>query len=438
MKRFLKAILPTSFINHLREVKNRTAWRRLHAGWDGAAGEITLNPVCAQPGRGLLIFPSDSAGITGAVGDDAMISSVLGAFQGIPDQKVSILCTPGGAEDIVRAKGAIPVVLPDFLGFPATMAALLNRGGYDTLVCLGADVMDGYYSPEYSTQILVAADLAARAGMRSILLGFSFNDKAAPELARCFERLDPRVEVNLRDVISFERLKHFASVPQARLVADSAFTLQPGEVDADTFAWITAEKAAGRKVIGINMHPMLIKGVTPAQVEGMVAEMATAILAVDGSESAGWSWLLVPHDYRDDRGDGDGIALRPLAARLSADSAIRLRYFEGEHRATTLKALAGQLDGVVTGRMHFAIAAIGMGVPVMCLTYQDKFEGLFRHFDLPLSLLLPPAVFGEPGALAERLAGFLAELDGLRSTVERERPRVLALAQKNFIILENN
>lgn len=429
MKSALKAVIPTSVLTQLRQWKVADSWRRLHRDWDQASTSIAVRNVPATP-RSLLIFPSDPRGITGAVGDDAMLTATVEHFRAAnPELHVSVLCMAGQPEEIVRTKGFTPVVIPAFERFPTAMATLLERGNYDALVAVGADVMDGYYSVEYSTQLLIAADLAARSGMRALFLGFSFNETAAQELEACFSRLDMRVTLNLRDRISLARIERFAPV-RARLVADSAFTLRPGEVDAETTGWIDGEKAADRQVIGINLHPMLIRHADKQQIRHMVRQMASAIRAAN--VQGAFSWLLVPHDYRDDTGDGDGICLRPLLEELQAVDGIRCRYFEGMHRAATLKALAGRLDGVVTGRMHLAIASLGMGVPVLCLTYQDKFEGLYHHFDLPREHLLPPEVFNTEGALEEAMLRFLATLPALRQTVARERPRVILLAQTNF------
>lgn len=431
MKSALKAVLPAPVVTQLGQWKRTALQRRFHREWDWASRTIAVREAAAVP-RSLLIFPSDPRGITGAVGDDAMITATIQHYKAAnPDLRVSVLCIEGEPEEIVRSKGFLPVVIPHFGHFPTDMAAILSAGDYDALVALGADVMDGYYSAEYSTQLLVAADLAARSGMRALILGFSFNETAAPELAACFSRLDPRVTLNLRDGISFDRIRRFAPV-RARLVADSAFTLSPGEVDAETARWIDAEKAAGRQVIGVNLHPMLIRAAGAEQIERMVGKMAAAIAAASALHDI--SWLLVPHDYRDSSGDGDGICLRPLLSRLQTMPDVPCRYFGGIHGAATLKALAGKLDGVVTGRMHLAIASLGMGVPVLCLTYQDKFEGLYRHFDLPKEFLLPPAIFEAGGALDGALQRFLFALPQLRATVAQEHLRVITLAQENFAV----
>ncbi|HSW15180.1 MAG TPA: polysaccharide pyruvyl transferase family protein, partial [Solimonas sp.] len=110
----------------------------------------------------------------------------------------------------------------------------------------------------------------------------------------------------------------------------------------------------------------------------------------------------------------------------------RLRHPEQPLSAPALKAVAGAMDGVVTGRMHLAIAALGQGRPVAGLTYQDKFQGLFRHFELPTDLLMPPSQVVEPDRLTDLLRRFHADLAELEATVRRRLPQVQELALANL------
>lgn len=429
MKTLIRSALPTRLQRVLARWRRDRAAARLHASWDAAIVGLGAAPKRAGK-HALIIFPADLKSIVGSLGDEAMITATVDHFrQSAPDLQISMLCAPGSAEDVVRSRGFTPIVASGLHQFPQEFARLLSRGDHDGFVALGADVIDGHYSPDHSTKMIIAADLAARAGMRSIILGCSFNASAAPELAPRLGRLDSRVALNARDPISLDRIRRFAPV-RARLVADSGFMLRPGTVDSATEAWIAGERSAGRRVIGVNLHPRLVRGGAPGAVDRLIAGMAAAIRAADAVGPV--SWLLIPHDYRDAQGEGDGLCLRPLLALLADSPPVRCRYFDGEHPAGTLKALAGRLDGVVAGRMHLAIASLGMGVPVMCLTYQGKFEGLFKHFELPGRYLLPPGVFDAEGALTRALAEFMAELDALAAQVARERSRVLALAARNF------
>ncbi|MBU2328954.1 MAG: polysaccharide pyruvyl transferase family protein [Alphaproteobacteria bacterium] len=357
-----------------------------------------------------------------------MITASLEVLENLaPDLAVDMFCESRAA-DIVRAKGFNPIIMPALPDFPAAMAKLFDDTPYMAMISLGADIMDGYYSHVAATRILIAADLAEKSGVPATILGCSFNDTPVSLLAEVYRRLDPGVALNMRDEISLERIRAFAPVTP-NLVADSAFNLKPGKVNPATQDWVDDQRAHGRTIVGMNVHPMLIKGATPEQVEQIITTTTTALQAASATHPE-VSWLMLPHDYRG--ADGDARCLKPVYDGLVAAGGIETHFLDGEHRAADLKAMAGLTDGVVTGRMHLAIAALGMGVPVLSLTYQDKFEGLYRHFDLPSSLLLPPAIFDQGPALGQAISAFAADLPALTATVARAKPKVLALARDNY------
>lgn len=429
MKKLIKSLLPAPLLSALRERRLAAERRTFLTNWDKATG-LVRDGREAGPIRSVIVFPADPAAVVYSLGDDAMISATIAHFQkNCPDLRVSVLCHPGAAEQIIRSRGWEPIPMRPLGNFPLHIAEVFSSGRYDAFVAVGADVMDGYYNSDFSGQMIATADIAAKAGLRSSILGFSFNASPADVLTGYFVRLDKRVRVNVRDLSSLERLNAFSRI-NAHLVADSAFMLQPEFIDSETDAWIVGERAAGRQIIGLNLHPMLIRNAHTDQVRLIIDNMTDAVRATNATASI--SWMLIPHDYRDDAGIGDGICLRPMMQHLSADPSIRCRYFAGVHQASTLKALAGRMDGVVTGRMHLAIASLGMGVPVLCLTYQDKFEGLLRHFDLSPDLLLAPDVLIGRDVLKTKLMHFLSTLPELSHKVRTELPRVLALAEGNF------
>jgi polysaccharide pyruvyl transferase WcaK-like protein len=238
----------------------------------------------------------------------------------------------------------------------------------------------------------------------------------------------------VRDPISFERFRRFSSA-KAQLVADAAFLMHPNR-DAAGVApiveWVQERKAAGELVLGFNLHPMLIKNATPSQIDRMIDAAARALQKVSAQRPV--SWLLLPHDYRGAL--GDEACLRPLHAKLGALSGEgRVHRVVGERTAAELKALAGLADGVLTGRMHLAIASLGMGVPVLGFSYQDKFEGLLRHFDLSKSLLLTAEQVADADYLERSICSFIDDLDLLRANVAAHLPGVMAASERNLVSL---
>lgn len=423
----MKALIPQSLKQTLARYRVNRRFDTLLNEWTALRAALPSPANNPDSGDRLLIFPSDVNTLAGAVGDDAMVTASIEEFSARNgDLTVEIFCNPGAA-DKARALGYVPVPLPDAKDYVHALARQLSGGRYIATVILGADVLDGYYNIFSAARLLVTADVAARMNCPATILGASFNARPAPELAQVFDNLDPAVGLHIRDEISLERLNRFTTA-HAKLVADSAFCLTPRNPDAASVAWIESQRAEGRTVIGINLHPMLMKKATPAEVDHLCASMTRALRRVSAGRKV--SWLMMPHDYRGER--GDGRCLKPVFEALSTDPEIHCHYLEAEQRAAAIKALAGLVDGVVTGRMHLAIAALGMGVPTLSLTYQDKFEGLYKHFTLPTDLLLAPAVFDEVATLTDRIEDFINRLPELAQTVVSRKPDVLALSKRNF------
>jgi polysaccharide pyruvyl transferase WcaK-like protein len=95
-----------------------------------------------------------------------------------------------------------------------------------------------------------------------------------------------------------------------------------------------------------------------------------------------------------------------------------------------MKAISGVCDLVLSGRMHLAIASLGQGVPVICLTYQDKFEGLMEYFDLTGNTFSPQAVL-DSDDLSERMFDYLDNCSELKKKVRDALPKVIEMSRAN-------
>ena len=103
--------------------------------------------------------------------------------------------------------------------------------------------------------------------------------------------------------------------------------------------------------------------------------------------------------------------------------------------AWELKALAGTVDMLFTGRMHLAIGAFGMGKPALCVAYRQKFEGLFQHFSVE-SLTLEPGRIGDTAFVLQQLDAFEAKRIELAEAISAKLPEVKAASARNFEFLE--
>jgi polysaccharide pyruvyl transferase WcaK-like protein len=109
--------------------------------------------------------------------------------------------------------------------------------------------------------------------------------------------------------------------------------------------------------------------------ENLAAEIQRLARRLDASVLLMPSYRL-PHE-------GDLEASEALAARLGGTSVALAKIDD----PCLFKAVAGRLSLMVAARMHPLIFAASMGVPVVGLAYNGKFEGAFRLLDLRGQLL---------------------------------------------------
>ena len=324
----------------------------------------------------LVLVPCEPRSVIGSRGDEAMIYAVLGDFRKRhPAGRITVVCThPVDAvssprspyDDLRRLQADFPGLefVPAWHGhnpLPKIAAAIRDAQATE-LYAIGADCMDGFYDPKVSLNLLAAADLAVRMGVKTRLTGFSFNASPKPQVVRLFRHASPELRFNLRDAISLERFEVLTK-RRGTLVADTAFCLEPKFSERVNF-WLdqmAADRKAGKKVLGFNLNPLLkAKTNIDEKVEWLKAK---------GDET---SVYLVPHDYR---GEGDLGELEKVVAKLPRAKIVR-----DVLSAAELKALMSGVDSLFTQRMHLGIAALGMGKPIEYDAYQGKFEGLMRHF----------------------------------------------------------
>lgn len=412
-------------------VKESLALTRVYTTWRWkrlALGACNSRVGYCEEVKRLLIVPSDPWTLTGAKGDEAMMQAVVSQLrERHPNVAVAVATATSQASLAARQMGFEPLEVWDE-GLWATVEAV-NRYAPSCMAILGADCMDGYYNPLTTLRLLVTADMAARSGVRVAFLGFSFNESPNPDLKAAFNELSPEVSINIRDRVSYERFTAFTRT-SAALVADSAFMLPPAETAGKIQcykSWVADQMQEGKPVIGFNVHPMLLRTRTPEAIARIIDASAVELDRV--LRETDISLCLISHDYRGE--DGDDVCLAPLYERLSIAHGSRVFYATEQLSAAELKRLTSFLSGVVTGRMHLAIASLGVGTPVAALTYQDKFQGLFKHFDLDESLLLAPQELVERGRLSELIKHFIAVLPILRKKVEARLPAVKDLSARN-------
>lgn len=406
------------------QMKNWIYWWLDYLIW--RVGLLTARRWSRPAGRGrrIVIVPCEPWTVIGSRGDEAMITAIIEA-EVRADPSVEFVFVTGSAkfDDVKRFPNARFVCAWNGRSIIRSIEQALDRERPDAVYALGADCLDGKYSPRTSMILIAAAAYAAACGAETHLTGFSFNETPTPRLKHVFRAAAAHLApFNLRDKVSKERFDRFAGV-SSRLVADTAFLMQPrgSEATRRWAAWCKAEQSVGRVVVGINLNPMLFPkdGTERAMQIERIAKGLVAVRLAHPEVSV----LLVPHDYR---GGGDLSCLEVLYTSFVKDPQVAI--VRDVLTAPELKELAGSLDLLFTCRMHLAIAALGQGKPIAGFAYQGKFAGLLMHFGLPSWLV---GDVGEPEGIGEILNALVAQRNELTENVSVRLSIVCKLARLN-------
>ena len=298
---------------------------------------------------------------------------------------------------------------------------------YDDLFVIGADLMDGYYGTSTSTFLLWLLRVAALSGARTHLISFSFTEARDEALLAAMDRYLPGTRVHARDAISAARLTAVLgrTVPHS---ADVAFGLQPDfsprlKAVSD---WVSGQRERGLRVVALNVNMLPISRQRPGSEQDYLTRWTDWVSGFISRERA---ILLVPHDFRGEWSD-DAAAER-LLARIPSQLRDRVHTPGVRLTAAETKAMLSLVDLVVTGRMHVAIAALGVGVPAIGYAYQGKFEGIFALFGVESCVRPIQGIFDDVEAEIA-FASHLAERPGdARAAILARSAHVLALAAEN-------
>lgn len=301
---------------------------------------------------------------------------------------------------------------------------------YDRFYCVGADVMDGFYSDNRTLRFIELVAIAAKTGANATILGFSFNEKPTPNAVRALANLPACVRICSRDPVSYQRLTQHLQRP-VDLVADVAFLLEPAQnsdLAMGVSTWVRQQQNSKRVVIGVNANSLHLKSLPQFGFDDLIRLYADALIELFSNQPS-ISFLMIPHDFRGE--ESDVSLAEAILERLPIEMKPYCMQVPTPCSAAEIKYMCADLDLVFTGRMHLAIACLGQGVPVVGLTYQGKFEGLFDHFNLQGMTIAPEKAF-QPGNLATFLAGAIAKRENTRQRIQSKLQSVNELAALNL------
>jgi polysaccharide pyruvyl transferase WcaK-like protein len=303
---------------------------------------------------------------------------------------------------------------------------------YTHFYALGTDMMDGCYADWLTNGIIKITNQAAYAGLKTTLVGFSINTWQNEGVINNLANMHKAVRFCLRDDVSQKRFEELAPKRTTELTADMAFVLKPTLISEQIVrinSWITDQKANGGLMVGVNINPQLFND--DGKINELISVLDDSISQLVKNNSR-IKIVLIPHDFRDN--NSDLVILTKLKERLDKYMAESIAFVDEPFLASDMKGLVGQLDLVITARMHLAIASLGQNIPIGCLVYQGKFEGLFNHFKLDQKYMLDPNKALMTNELTTFIQKIIDERGLIKNTVSEQLPSVKGKSLNNLFL----
>lgn len=388
----------------------------------------TSHHVPTRDAMRFLIMPSDPAEPSGSMGEMVMLTGLMQSLKSLHSDAQFTLIGTHPHQLNVQGVGTIDVVSA-WQGATGsrTFDRLLRQ--HHALIGLGADVLDGKYGASLVCRFVAYCNHAARLGIPTTITGFSFNSTPRRPAVHALSRLHPDVRINVRDQFSLQRFSDSVS-RAAVLCADIAFLMAPSnESDPETDQWIREMRIAGRIPVGVNMNAhAFAQVISEAGVTILIESIAKQL--VKAAERDSLAYLLIPHDVKPQSGD---IKLLRLLDDALNESEFRFVHYTLSTDPSRIKRTTGLLDMVITGRMHLAIAALGMNTPILSISYQDKFEGLYQHFHLSDADMIPPQQC-VTDTFSDKITKAIARRANTSATITEILPHVRRMAELNLTV----
>lgn len=385
-------------------------------------------PILPETPTRFAIIAGDVTDPSSSLGDLAMFSALMQSLRAQNPDSTFTIIGERRHTIVIPGIGETPVV-PAWSGKTGTRAFDELIRQHHALFVMGADILDGKYGAALVQRIAAYCNHSVALGIPATMLGFSFNSNPRAPAVHALSKLHPKVTVNIRDQPSLDRFARIVGI-SAKLCADSAFLMPPAaDSEPETEAWIAAMRREGRTPVGVNLNAhALAPAIAQVGMDKLIDHIAEQLMCAGVQNQL--AFLLLPHDLK--LQSGDVIMLKALHSILQRKGFTHVRYTSIDH-PDKIKRLTGQLDLAITGRMHLVIASLGSGTPTLSITYQDKFEGLYQHFDLSLEHTITPIQCLSDAFLRKINDAFMHRHDN-RARILSHLPRVKALASRNLAI----
>jgi len=365
------------------------------------------------------------------VGDTAILLSLCQAIDRIrPGAEVTVLSNRRGLLEGLARSGALPAGVRALPRGPGGFASLLQAAPKQDLIMVGGG---GLFQDDDSRVKMPywAARIALMRALNRRIVGHSLG---AGPLEHLESRASARVacgslrSVSVRD--GFARKWLSDSIGRdVSVVPDPAFMLHPAPVAMARGLITSVGLSADKPFIAVALRrwfhrrggfvPHKIRsalgfdsGEGRSEMEHVRWDLARTLRALSKRLDA--QVLLMPSYHS--AHEGDAGECEQLLAQLSGVKAGIARIAD----PALYKAVAGRASLMISARMHPLILAAGMGVPLLGLAYNGKFDGVFNLLERRHGLLwledfrcgsrakqlekAALAALGEPNGLKDRAA----------------------------------
>jgi polysaccharide pyruvyl transferase WcaK-like protein len=374
--------------------------------------------------REVLILPPASAG---SLGDQALLQGCQDHLLENGQLSIRQLLLPGRRLISTRLPQLPPVFLSRSVTW-RTLQLLFFSVKAKKLYVVGADVLDGRYNSGYFDVVTKISGPAKDMGVPVTILGCSYSRTPDERTVGLWEEFSHDVDVFARDPVSLEKIR--ASVcAEAQLSADVGFLMRPvvqSDSAREVLEWLKERRLEGAEVVALNFSGLNADKDEVAGVDYLV-ELLESFLCQFPNVCV----LVLPHDFREGQSD---LALgKSVIAQTIGKLLPRIKLLEPPFDAWDVKGIVANLDYVFTARMHLAVAAMGVGVPVYCYAYQEKFEGLFKHFGLdPNEMIYRLGCSAGVGPLVDDIKSVYSKRELTQSKIGKALGEVQKLSRRNF------
>ena len=356
----------------------------------------------------------------GNIGDFAMCDAFVSKMQSVCTLVVGDAVTfviPRKYESEIALLEIPKIVYGRFFGnFFALLKLAKHRNQMESLSLIGADVVDGRYNLSASINRLFLLQIMNNLNVPTRILGFSWSAEPQQSALFLMKKISGKTKLLVRDPRSAERLRA-SGVFKIIDSADIVFSDQNEELLKPVEQWMDSND---KPIVGIN-----ISGLGEAFNAHSQAQLGEYTKIVKHVKALGYRVLLIPHVFWITDGDFEVSQHLFRSACEDGDFLIVEIFTPAQERKFLQK-----VNFLVTARMHAAIIALSVGVPVIALETMGKVEGLFELFGDKSYCISRKNGFSDK--VNNRIDYLHENLDQAMREVESRLPSIKALSSRNF------